>query len=278
MGKRTFATMVKEIYEKARKPFAYILVAAAFGLRFFSGPEFAIASLTALGLVLLTIIFEIHKLVASKEVFERFSSFDDAIHKITPTIFEIHKSVSTKELPTGFSSFAKATSTIEHALDDYFQRTPNPTIQIIGISLFHQWPMLDPYLTNLLLRNNPPQLDLEIVLVDPTWTETKRLNPASSSTAASSIKKIKSFINQHKAEIKKYKWSIGVWKYRYTPHLFGILLGNNRLFVGRSFWDNGILRAGANEIEMFDTKDEHGSQKIKEFSGWFDKCKKKRVI
>ncbi|MBI5590752.1 MAG: hypothetical protein HY881_09740 [Deltaproteobacteria bacterium] len=248
MNKQTFATKVRMLYEKARMPLAYMLVIAAVGLRFIPGKEYAFGALIALCLVMLSILFE------------------------------IHKSVTSKESPRCFTSFTTATISIQQALDSYIQNTRNPSIRVLGIVLYHQWQMLDTYLSHTLLSPNPPQLNLQIALLYPDWSESAQLNKVFPVYANSNIASIEGFINQHKERVVKQGWNIEVWTYRYTPHWFGILAGENLLFLGRSFWDNGVLRGGSNGMEMLVTGDDFlGSQKIEEFQGWFQQCQQQKV-
>lgn len=248
MNKSTFATKVKEIYEKTRVPLAYILVAAAIVLRFLPWSGFAVPALIALGLILLPILFEIHKAVTAKESARCFASYPEAI------------------------------PSIKQALDTYIHRKPNPSIHVLGIALYYQWPMLDDYLSNTLLAPNPPCLNLQITLLDPAWEESPRLDKPNPEQAQSSLASIHSFVAQNKERIQKCGWTIEVWTFRYTPHWYGILVGEKLLFVGTSFWDHGRLRGGSNPVEMFATGDALlGSQKIEEFRGWFQQCQQQKV-
>ena len=248
MNTPTFATKVKEIYEKTRVPLAYILVVATIVLRFLPWPEFALPALLALGLILLSILFE------------------------------IHRSVTAKELSRCFASYTEASPGIKQALDIYIHHTSNPSIQVLGIALYYQWPMLDSYLARTLLAPNPPRLHLQITLLDPMLEESPRLDGANPEQAQSSIASISSFVTQNKERIQKYSWSIEVWMFRYTPHWYGILVGEDLLFIGTSFWDHGRLRGGSNPVEMFATGDALlGSQKIEEFRGWFQQCQQQKV-
>jgi hypothetical protein len=138
---------------------------------------------------------------------------------------------------------------------------------------------MDAFLTQQLLRQPPPRrLRIDIALIDRNWRGSKRLTGSSSQAAKFSLRRIMSFIQEHQEEMTRCHWSINVYSYRYTPHLFGILIKDSPLFVGRSFWDGNVLRGGSNEIEVFENRDAHGSQKIAEFKGWFEKSKQRPLI
>jgi hypothetical protein len=249
MPTRTFAGAVKDGWDKSRKPLAYLLVMVAIVSRFIPGHDFGFAGLAAAFLILLLFVFE------------------------------IHKAVTLKEPPKYYASFAAAIPRILQELDRFMQgHGEHRSIRVLGIVLFHQWPLLDPYLGELLAGPNPRRVNVEIALVDPTWPDLPALNPASQGMATGCIGLMEAFADLHHPRMAACGWSFSVHTYRYTPHLFGMLIGDDVLFVGRSFWAGDLLRGGQNEIEEFDTRDAHGRQKIDEFKGWFGKCKQVRVI
>ncbi|MHC1728408.1 MAG: hypothetical protein AB9866_20795 [Syntrophobacteraceae bacterium] len=248
MNKPTFAAKLKETYEKSRVPLAYLLVLFAIALRFLPWPQFAVPALIALCLIILPILFETHKFVTNKESSRCSSSFTEAI------------------------------PSIKRELDLYLHCTPNPSIVVLGIALYYQWPMLDSYLSHMLLNPNPPRVNVQIALLDPDWEEAERWSSAHRDQANSSISSIRSFVDQHKERIRKFDWSFEVWTFRYTPHWFGILIGKGKLFLGRSFWHNGRLRGGPNALEMLSSGDDFlGSCKIEEFRGWFEFSQQKKM-
>lgn len=248
MNGPTFASKLKHIYEKARVLLAYLLVGTAIILRLIPGPDFAIPALIALCIIMLPIIFEIHKAVTVTEPVRSFTSFNDAI------------------------------STIKHSLDTYFQGESTPLVRVLGYGLYYQWPMLDSYLANMLMRPNIPRLNLQIALLDPDWDECERLSTGYQEHAKSMINTIRAFVSDHKEQIVNCRWSVEVWTYRFTPHWFGILIGERKLFLGRSFWDNGRLRGGSNSLEMLTSDDGFlHLQKIEEFRGWFNKCQQQKL-
>jgi len=247
MNETTFAKKLKSIYEKACQPLVYILVVAALALRLLPWPEFAIPALMALGLIML------------------------------PIIFEIHKAVTATESPRWFPSYNDAIPTIKHALDAYLQGESAPLIRVLGYGLYYQWPMLDSYLTNVLLRPNPPRLTLQIALLDREWDELERVSTVYDEQARSTITAIECFVKDHRDQILNCGWSVEVWTYRFTPHWFGMLIGDSKLFLGRTFWDNGRLRGGSNPLEMLTRGDGLLQlQKIEEFLGWFKKCQEQK--
>ena len=52
-----------------------------------------------------------------------------------------------------------------------------------------------------------------------------------------------------------FLWSMRFYVYRSLPNWYGLLLGDNLLFRGTTFWEDNRLRAGANMIEQHKASD-----------------------
>lgn len=247
MAKNTFVATAKSIYNKISRPLAFLLVFAAFVLRFTPWPEVAVGVLVALGFIVLPVVFEIHTMLSEKVTDASFASFNDAIPHI------------------------------QLALDDYIRRTPNPQIQVLGFALVYQWPMLYSYLSQILNRAEPRPLAIRIALLDPDWTDTAALNRDFPGTASNHISATKAFVLRHRKQIHQYGWSISLFTFRYTPHWFGILIGDDVLFLGRGDWNNGVLMGGSNRVERITARGSiMESEKIDEFRQWFQQCQQKQ--
>lgn len=240
MTKRPWMQLLAEAVEKMRMPLAYVLVVGAFALRFTPWSDAIPVTLVALGLLLLPVLFEIHK-----------------------------KVVSTREA-TIFESFDSATNILASEIDRITEKHTRHTLRYLGIALVY-WQHLEPCLSRLLKRSRVPPMDVQIVMLDPNWGGLDSLNPAWKSQISASAEWVENFIFVNKAAIEANRWSVTVHYYRGTPHLWGILIDDSTLFATTARWENGRLHGSHNPAELFRKNDDRlGDARIREFLGWFE--------
>lgn len=245
--KESIGVVLHRTYQKTRVPLAYGLVVAAVGLRYLPWSFAPEVALLALGFLLLTLFFEIHKAVTASDVTNHFRSFSEAIPYI------------------------------DRATAEYLQRARPATIRCLGVALYYQWPFLEDVLARL-LNESRTQLSVEITMLDPTWKDMDYFNDAWSAQVQGNYARLQSFMQQHEGKFADLKWTMKIYLYRSLPPWYGILLGDDTLFLGTSYWDHDKLKAGQNVVECFRASDvPRGSAKIHEFIGWFDHSKTRRI-
>jgi hypothetical protein len=72
---------------------------------------------------------------------------------------------------------------------------------------------------------------------------------------------IKYFDSKYSSEAI-FPWSMRFYVYRSLPNWYGLLLGDDLLFRGTTFWEDNRLRAGANMIEQHKASDVVRSKQI----------------
>lgn len=243
----SFGTVLGDAYRKSRVALAYGLIFLALGLKYADLSDATDAALLALGILLL------------------------------PVLFEIHRAVTAAAPPTIFRSFPEAHADITRAVTEYLASTRPASIRCLGLALFYQWPFLEDLLARL-LREKRTQVSVELVMLDPFWKDMDHFNDAWSAQALGSYLRIQSFLTQHEVELRDLQWTITVHLYRFLPGCFGILLGDDTLFLGTIFCDHDRLKAGQNAVEMLKSSDVlRGAAKVQEFVGWFEYCKSRRL-
>ena len=192
---------------------------------------------------------------------------------LLPLFLEIHRAVTAEERVTFFRSFNDASPEIAKSISDYVARSRTTSIRCLGVALYYQWPFLEELLSRL-MQEGRRQVTVELAMLDPTWKDMDHFNDAWSAQAQGSYRRIQSFLEQHSETLKTLQWEMTVYRYRFLPPCFGILLGGDTLFLGTVFWDRGRLKAGQNAIEVFTASAvPRGNAKIQEFVDWFAFCK-----
>ena len=257
-AKETFQIKIMKHRHKVARDAAYILLLIAVLLPLFksffpSSPMVALAALAACGAIIVGFVFEIHSMLAT---------------------------LTKKPLPTTFSSLSVASPNIESALENYIQRVSKPRVQVIGIVLQYQWPILEAYLQRILSEpysRKLENLEMQIALLDPDWPYTEALNSRFPNEARGNIERIRAFVSNNQKLIHDYSWSFDIFTFQYIPHWVGMLIGDDVLFLCRSYWDNKRLRGGPNMVEMITAgASPLESEIIKEFRGWFRYSQQKK--
>lgn len=239
MAEQTWLQIITDAFLTHRKPLAYTLVIGTFCLRLTPWPIAPHITLVALALIIL------------------------------PILFEIHKKVTSDDEPTVFESFDSAMTVLGEELNKIADKPGTHTIRYLGLTLAY-WHQLEHCLTGLLRRTRVPRLHLQIVMIDPHWNGVDALNPVWRAATEASAQWVNQFNTRNKAALEANGWSIEIRYYRSTPNLFGILIDESTLFTCNTYWDNGTMRGGQNPTDLFKADgNRFGSIRIAEFLGWF---------
>ncbi len=248
MSTMSFGTKLRNLYKRLQTPLAYIIVIIAASFSFSPWPKVSSGMLVAFAFLILPLFFEIHKTVVS----------DSPV--------------------TSFNSFAEARPIILSVLDTHILQDRDPKVRLLGSALYYQFPILEEFISNNILKANPGQLSVEIALMDPDWTDTSAADDALPGQIISTAGQIKKFVKNHSTLIEKHKWSIRLFQYQYLPQRLGILIGNNDLFLCRTYWKKGSFYGGANSVEHLNSNDSAlATKKISEFKSWFNYLKQSEI-
>jgi hypothetical protein len=166
---------------------------------------------------------------------------------------------------------------IAAALDKYMHSSHDAPILVLGYELYYLWPIINSYLKALLKQPMPPSIDIRFSIIDPDWEGCADCSKDTSRHAKLKIEKITRFFKHREEAMKQYRWSIEFYTYRHLPIYFGILVGDNKLFLGNISPDNAVLRPEEN-VEVFSSEDgSKGVDAIEEFKKRFNNSKRDLV-
>ena len=249
--KKTFLERLKEGYEAAKKPIAYIIMFVALLLESipteFMPPSIQQTTYTVMILVLALILMEM-----------LFTVYEKAIEE-------------------------KATLNIIEAGDLYNSilaivlNEKNVSIKYIGVAGRIGWTNV---LAKLLNENdadsmvaNRTKFKVQVALLDP-----KVQNQNSDFKRFGTVGDISEQIEnaaQHIPEFSVPGSEVKLYHYDHMPNMLGFLVNDNYLFVTYSFWETlhgkMTLRAGGTDYFVYDKNDDFGGQEvIRRFNGWFN--------
>jgi hypothetical protein len=236
---KSMAEIVKSAWRRCRFPLGYFLVVLAVVLRYQGSDNAVLAALLAIGLVLL------------------------------PILSEIHSAVTASQRRTVFPKFGDAGPYMDQAISAYMKRQGTRTIRCLGVVLHYQGSRLNEILTQL-LKESQRQVVIEVAMLDPTWEMVGKLSDTWPTDSAAANLRLRSFMQEHTDSMLRLGWTMRVHTYRFVPHWYGILVGDEVLFLGTTYWEGGKLSAGRNSVEVF--RAANGSRDcevIQEFLGWF---------
>ena len=244
---------LKEGLEKAKKPFAYILVFIAVIIEALpeellppsAGSSARVATLLALSFILMEILFGIHETIVKKS---------------TKLI-----RIKSNDLFTRIARIVK------------YEK--NHTVQYIGVAGRHGWQTV---IEKLLVDNSKDSVldstsfNIEMALIDPVQCEEVSLLERFD-IVGPIIKQISKKIDQ--LSNKQPNGALSLYTYNHMPNMIGFLVNNNYLFLALAYieeqGDEEILRAGGTDYFVYSKNDLFGGQEaIKRFQGWFNYIKK----
>jgi len=244
---------LKEGLEKAKKPFAYILVFIAVIIEALpdellptsAGSSARVATLLALSFILMEILFEIHETIVKKSSkLNRIKSND---------------------------LFARIARIVKDE--------KSPKIQYIGVAGRHGWQTV---IEKLLIDGSKDSIldstrfDIEMALIDPKQCEETSLMERFD-IVGPIIKQMSKKIEQ--ISIKQNNGTLSLYTYNHMPNMIGFLINENYLFLALAYIEEQdgeeIFRAGGTDYFVYSKNDLFGGQEaIKRFQGWFKYIKK----
>lgn len=240
-ARASFATMLRKFYRAIRRPMAWVLVVVAAASPLAPIPEIQIAALGALGLIILELLFELHKQVTQEK---------DVVV---------------------FSEFYEVSLALRGAIADRLHGNQRVCIRALGMSMGHAWPFLANTLVPILERDGRQVVDLQIAMLDAQWDRLEDLNPAWADRVGGNYRQILRFANEHRTLLERKGWRVSVHRYSHMPNWHGILIDQDLLFLGTCYWKSGLLTGGENQYELFRASEsELATHRIEQFLSWFE--------
>ena len=192
---------LSEAIAKARKPAAYLLVLVALTLKFTPWSRGLDFTLVALALLLLPVFFEIHRKVTLLEKTSIFDSFDSASSKVNDIISQLTN-----------------------------RKGPHK-IRYLGMVLFN-WPYVEASLLKNLRQSRIKDLEIDLLILNPTWPLLDSLNPTWSDLIKASVGSIKNFKVINDKLLNELNWKLTI-KYYECPICGVSPLTTRRFFPAR---------------------------------------------
>lgn len=154
----------------------------------------------------------------------------------------------------------------------------NVSIKYIGVAGRIGWTNV---LAKLINENNPDSLvanrtkfEIDIALLNPSVKDEKN-DLFKRFEAVNTISNDVISASEHLPEVALSGSTLRLHHYDHMPNMLGFLVNENYLYVTYAFWEHLhgklTLRAGGTDYFVYDKNDDYGGQEIiRRFSGWFN--------
>jgi hypothetical protein len=236
---RRTVSSVATAYRQSKRPIGVILVFIAALGSVLPSAGIQIAALTALGGIILEVLFEIQS-----------HTIDHA-------------------RPRSFGNFYDVSLHIQEQIWQRIKRNRRIKIQAIGMSMGHAWPFLSDVLRKI-LDESAGAIDLHLAIIDSSWDQLAQINPHWGHTADGNVARISSFADINQARLVASGSHITVSRYAHMPNWHGVLLDEEVLFESTCIWQGEVLAGAENEYELHVMSDTSGAARITRFKSWFN--------
>lgn len=189
-------------------------------------------------------------------------------------LFDIHKQLTEANIPRIFPDFISAAVAMRDAILEALSRKQSVRIRALGMSMGHAWPFLSSVLLPVLQSQEQKVVHLEVAMLDGHWDELARLNPYWAVRANAHHDEIVRFVESNREKLLNKGWRVDIYRYRHVPNWHGILLDDDKLFLSTCSWKDDILMGAENQYEFLLSSDrELGLYRIGQFISWFERIK-----
>ena len=234
--------VLKELYVKAQKPVAYILLLIAIIVLYTPYQQLLLPSIAALSLLILNMLFTIEDKVS-----EDFK-------------------------PKTFLDFYNATLPMQQALDAHV-KSRCLTVKWIGTSMDCGWPFLRKNIARILDQFPASKVSLEIFMLSEHFqllAELNRMWPTQ-------VKNNKEDIIGWKAMIEEAypgRIEVALCEYQSIPNYSGMLVNESTLFLAFCSWGPTSFSVGNNPYTRYEKKRGQGLELIDQYLKWTDYYRK----
>ncbi len=185
---------------------------------------------------------------------------------VLSVLWDIYEHVKPKNRPTLFSDFTNATPAMAEKIQEALADPSQTEIKYLGVTLRYAWPLLKNALERNLRKGQCTNTNITLALVN--WNE-----PIACETIQASKEMAKAIqsdiVNWKKSNVKKLadcNINIDLKHYRHTPNLIGLLVRGRSLFLGMTRWDGSQATAGENPFVLVE---ESADEQFSAWSGTF---------
>jgi len=243
--------LIRKAYLKLRQPIAVLLVLVAYFWKFLPGGlPVQVAALGTLGLIILTMLFEIYD----------WTQRSDA--------------AKTRR----FNGIAEAIPAIKVCLRAAYRKDHKITIQWIGMTMANVWiTNLEGIFDWLAKEVQVQKVTFDVAMLDKAWLNQNIINRGwTGQSADDNAGKILGYFKDDPTrvpELRQCTWAFEVRRYAHMPMLHGGLVNGRYLFLGISRWEGETVKAGDRLYELYRLNDgDEARDKIEVFQGWFSFC------
>ena len=187
-------------------------------------------------------------------------------------LFDMRSKLGESRLSAWFSNFQDAAPSMENSLAEGLRSNSTLTIQWIGVTLRRAWPFLEEILEKALEEGGKCQVDLELACIDPKLSPRELSGSPYPQYAASSLEAIEHFKKRNQKQLDERGWNISIQKYTHLPNINGLLINGSELFMGICSWKNNKLYVAEGPYDRISGTDSISRSKISEFLSWIRFC------
>lgn len=244
----TFLEILHKLWAKYKRYLAYVLLAVIAAPRFFPGSSGVQKGATwALGIILMN---EFYKLI-------------DIGNK--------------GKARRSFANIAEAQEEIYQYIKECNHRDGNVEIRWIGMTMCNVWGILNFTLNKLQEEGMVRKLRLRVVMLDPQYLASNRINPAwTPIRSQSTSENIVAYFEA--AQAKGLDWKQEITFYAEMPGIHGGVINGKYLLSGMCRWRTDGLHGGDYSYSLYTFKEQNDLEQMEIFSGWFEHHAKPQSI
>jgi len=183
-------------------------------------------------------------------------------------LFDIYNKVSGNEKKTvKFARFSDAVSDFRKHVDQLIISEQDISIKWMGITMEYGQPALKEIIADLTNIGRQNRLDIEVSMLDPSWTEVNSLNVEWNEKAKAGFNLLNKTSDDGLCTLFTYK---------YIPNIHGFILNDKHFYIGTCRWLEGRpdfwMTAGENEYLYVKLgKNKLDDIEAKNFLKWFER-------
>ncbi len=264
LPKESLVSVVKAAYPAMRKAAIYLLVVALSVSSAIPVQNYKIIVLSALGVLLLFLVFDIHS---------------ELVRELT----QIRESVTNTE-PKPFVDFTDAEDDLYTAIEDALKESPRVDLLFLTIAGSLSWSFLETTVRRLDIKfGKTKTIVIDYGLVRPEYLAQWSL-PNWERKAQVTLGNISVFERRYAARIESQQIILRKYAFDNLPHWHGVLINGTVLYLGRTEWeffadDPSVppdLLVGQIEYRKFHKNDRFGGERrIARFMNWAERYQKR---
>ena len=180
-----------------------------------------------------------------------------------------------------FKNFIKAEPSIVEYLEKSLKKNAKTSICVIGVSLRYSWPVIKNVTQEYYVENKQKKtIEIKLCLIDEGWVMQSGLS-LMHMRKMHTDEDIRQYRKTYQSLISRGILNLSVHYYSSFPHMHGICIDNEELFLSDSYWQKSntrenkssspMLTIGENEYILYSVNDKPiGEEKISQFNHYYD--------